>query len=117
MTDTLPYLLLDPDGPPLTHDSDVNDLLSQAWAVPTRTLAIPVARLGERFFDLASGLLGAVAQKFQNYETRLAIVGDVSGVCAKSRSLRDFVHETNGRDALWFVADEAALRARLGVQP
>lgn len=101
------------DGPPLAGERDANDVLGAAWAADAAMVAIPVGRLDPAFFQLATRLAGDVAQKFVNYRIRLAIVGDISAQCAQSKALRDFVHESNQGQALWFVDDLAALDARL----
>lgn len=56
------------------------------------------------FFDLRTGLLGEVLQKFTTYDMRLAITGDFSSF--QSKSLRDFIYETNNGGRLIFTPDE-----------
>lgn len=106
-------LICAPEGPPLASERDASDLLGAAWAAEATMVAIPVARIDPAFFRLATRIAGDVAQKFVNYRVRLAVVGDISGHCAGSKALRDFVHESNQGQALWFVDDLAALDARL----
>ncbi|QEO15516.1 DUF4180 domain-containing protein [Agromyces intestinalis] len=106
-------LHLDPAGPLVSTSDDTSDLIGDAWANARDTVAVPVARLDPRFFDLASGFAGAVAQKFVNYRIRLAVVGDVTAYESASRAFRDWVRESNRGDHVWFVADEAALAERL----
>lgn len=62
------------------------------------------------FFDLKTGLAGEILQKFSNYRMRLAIVGDFSHF--KSRSMRDFIRESNSGGAICFVdtLEEALIR-------
>ena len=43
----------------------------------------------------------------------MVIIGDVSGHVEASKAFRDYVYETNKGLTLWFVADMAALEARL----
>src|SRR5690606_34154563 len=47
----------------------------------------------EEFFDLKTRLAGDILQKFINYQTRIAIVGDFSTYTSKS--LKDFIYESN----------------------
>lgn len=64
----------------------------------------------EEFFRLSSGIAGDVLQKFINYRTKLAIVGDFSKYTSKP--LQDFIYECNkGRD-FFFVdnLDQAVAR-------
>jgi len=102
-----------PDGPPLSRAGDVSDFISAAWEHQASLVAIPVQRLAEDFFRLRTGLAGEAIQKFVNYRIRLAIVGDFSRFTAESSALRDFVHESNRGDHVWFVSDAAELRERL----
>lgn len=58
-------------------------------------------QLDPAFFDLKSGLAGEILQKFANYRMRLAIVGDFEQV--ESKSLRDFIYESNQGQLINFV--------------
>jgi hypothetical protein len=62
------------------------------------------------FFDLKTRVAGEILQKFSNYRMRLAIVGNFSGFTSKS--LRDFMRESNNRGIICFVdsLDEALSR-------
>jgi len=58
----------------------------------------------EDFFDLKTRLAGEVLQKFVNYNIKIAIVGNFS--VYSSKSLKDFIYESNkGRD-IFFLSDE-----------
>lgn len=102
------------DGPPIGSTADAMGLLYADGADEATWIAVPVARLDPAFFDLRSGLAGEVVQTFANYRVGLALVGDVSEHVEGSRALGDFVRESNRGRQLWFVTDEAELRARLG---
>jgi hypothetical protein len=54
------------------------------------------------FFDLKTGIAGDVLQKFSNYRVKLAIVGDFDAY--KSKSLKDFILESNKLGQVNFVA-------------
>lgn len=56
---------------------------------------MPLTRLDPEFFELRNGLAGAFFQKLQNYRKRLVVLGDIAEQIAASKSLHDFVHETN----------------------
>jgi hypothetical protein len=90
------------------------DLIGESLGLGTTMVAIPVVRLGARFFDLRSGLAGEFAQMGVNYRVKFAIVGDVSPHIAASNAFRDWVIECNRRGDLWFVASLEELKARLG---
>lgn len=65
----------------------------------------------EHFFDLKTKLAGEVLQKFINYQTKLAIVGDFSKYTSKS--LRDFIRECNEGNSIFFVENEQEAIAKL----
>jgi hypothetical protein len=54
------------------------------------------------FFDLKTGIAGEILQKFSTYRCRLAIVGDFAHM--ESKSLRDFIYESNKAGRINFVA-------------
>ena len=58
----------------------------------------------EDFFDLSTKLAGDRLQKFINYHVKIAIVGDFSGYASKS--LKDFIYESNKGKHVFFVATE-----------
>jgi Domain of unknown function (DUF4180) len=62
------------------------------------------------FFDLKTGNAGEILQKFSNYRMRLAIIGDFAKF--KSKSLKDFIRESNRTGIINFVGslDEALLK-------
>lgn len=98
-----PVLLCAADGPLLASEADALDLIGGLWGREVEWLVLPKARLGEGFLKLRNGLAGAVIQKFVTYRVRLAIVGDISAEVAESAALRDFVHESNAGNSIWFV--------------
>jgi hypothetical protein len=58
----------------------------------------------EGFFDLSARLAGEILQKFVNYNIKIAIVGDFS--VYTSKSLRDFIYESNKGKDIFFVTNE-----------
>ena len=57
------------------------------------------------FFDLSNGLAGEILQKFSNYRVKLAIVGNFGEL--SSKSLRDFIYESNQGKTVNFVSSAA----------
>ncbi len=53
------------------------------------------------FFDLKNGMAGEILQKFSTYRVRLAIISDFSNY--ESRSLQDFIRESNQGGKIIFV--------------
>lgn len=101
------------EGPLVAGEADALDVIGGLWGLDADWVALPVSRLSADFLNLRTGLAGAVIQKFVTYQRRLAIVGDISVAVAASDALRDFVRESNAGRHVWFVADLAALEARL----
>jgi len=56
------------------------------------------------FFDLSTRLAGEILQKFINYHVKIAIVGDFS--LYTSKSLRDFIYESNKGKDIFFLPNE-----------
>jgi hypothetical protein len=105
-------LVCDPAGPRIANESDALDLIGAAFQ-GAEVVAVPADRLDPGFFTLGTRFAGEVMQKFVNYRLRLAIVGDISAHLAASAALRALVEESNRAGHVWFVADLAALDARL----
>lgn len=58
----------------------------------------------ENFFNLKTKLAGEILQKFINYYVKIAIVGDFS--VYTSKSLKDFIYESNKGNDIFFLSDE-----------
>ncbi|QUH25235.1 DUF4180 domain-containing protein [Serpentinicella alkaliphila] len=58
----------------------------------------------EDFFDLKTKLAEEILQKFINYRVKVAIVGDFS--IYSSKSLIDFIYESNNGKDLFFLRNE-----------
>ena len=59
--------------------------------------------ISEAFFKLSSGIAGEILQKFINYHTKLAVIGDFSKYTSKP--LNDFIYECNQGHDIFFVGD------------
>lgn len=57
--------------------------------------------VNEAFFNLSSGMAGDVLQKFINYHTKLAIIGDFTQYTGKA--WQDFMYECNSGRDIFFV--------------
>lgn len=68
-----------------------------------KTIILQRHNFCDEFFDLKSGLAGAILQKFVNYKVRLIIAGDFSAI--KSKSFNDFIFETNKYRQIIFLPD------------
>ena len=74
---------------------------------------LPAAMLPDGFFDLSTGVAGALIQRLVNYRLRVAVVGDLAAHLAAADALRDYVAESNRGRQVWFLPDVDALEARL----
>lgn len=78
------------------------DLLGNLYYQDFDKIILHKPNLTPDFFDLKNGLAGEILQKFSTYRIRLAIVGDFSGYTSKS--LNDFIYESNNARQVNFVA-------------
>lgn len=101
------------DGARITDTGSALDLIGDAAGSGATVVAVPVERVGEEFFSLRSGLAGEVVQKFTQYGTRLAVLGDISAHVEQSNALRDFVREANRGRHVWFVESRKELEDKL----
>ena len=93
------------DEPAITDAQSALDVLMTAkYEVGTKNIVINKKLITEGFFILSSGLAGDILQKFINYEGRIAIYGDYSHYTSKS--LRDFIYESNKGKHVFFVSTE-----------
>lgn len=81
---------------------DAVDLLGNADYQGASRIIIYKEDLGDEFFKLSTGIAGEILQKFSNYRKKLAIVGDFSNI--GSKSLRDFIRESNRTGNILFVS-------------
>jgi len=91
---------------------DALDILANCAYQDANQIIVYQKDITEDFFELKTKLAGEVLQKFSNYNSKLAIVGDFSGY--GSKSLRDFIYESNKVGRVSFVATkEEAIEALL----
>lgn len=65
------------------------------------------------FFDLKTGLAGAILQKVSLYRLKIGIIGDYSKY--SSKSLRDFIYESNRQGQVIFHADKSEILEKLAL--
>lgn len=89
---------------------DALDLMGNLYYQGFDRIVLHANQLTPNFFDLTNGLAGEILQKFSNYHVRLAIVGDFSSYTSKS--IRDFIRESNRRGHVVFVetVDDALVK-------
>jgi len=82
--------------------SALDFMMSVNYETGSHSIIINKELLIEDFFILSTMIAGEILQKFINYQFKLAIVGDFSGY--NSKSLRDFIYESNKGNAIFFVS-------------
>lgn len=81
---------------------DALDVLGNAYYQGFDKVIIHQKNLTPDFFDLKNKMAGEILQKFSNYRVHLVIVGDFSKFTSKS--LKDFIYESNKGKHVNFVA-------------
>lgn len=69
----------------------------------------------EEFFDLKTKLAGEILQKFINYQMKIAMVGDFSMYTSTSKSLKDFIYESNNGKCIFFLENEKQAIEKLSI--
>jgi hypothetical protein len=87
----------------ISDTQDAVDLLGEAGSEGCSRIIIYERNLHPDFFKLTTGLAGDILQKFSNYRCKLAIIGEFSKF--KSKSLQDFIRESNKGNTVFFVDD------------
>jgi len=96
----------------ISQVQDILDIMGNLFPLDCKKFIVHEANLHPDFFDLRTGLAGDILQKFSNYRVQLAVVGDFSKY--ESKSLRDFITESNKAKLIFFVPDmESAILALL----
>lgn len=91
-------------------EQDALDLMANIdYQYDSKKIILKEKNLKADFFDLKTGLAGAILQKFSNYRVQLAIIGEFSKY--NSKSLQDFIYESNKQKRILFVENiEQALK-------
>ncbi len=94
-----------PDTLIIRNAQDALELLMNGNYLGTRKILLKEENLQPDFFDLKTGLAGDILQKFSNYDGYVAIVGDYAKYTSKS--LKDFIYESNKQGRINFVSTKA----------
>lgn len=95
----------------IASESDCLRVLESLYDYDARHVILQRAALAPAFFDLHSGLAGAVLQKFVNYRIPVAIVGDFSDLT--STPWKAFIYESNAGSQVFFLPDAQAAVTKL----
>lgn len=90
---------------------DGTDLVGNLYYQDFGLIIIHEKNITPEFFNLKTGIAGEILQKFSNYRLRLAIVGDFSRF--ESKSIRDFIFESNKTKHINFAKDLAEALEKL----
>ncbi len=97
----------------IQNSDDAVDLLGNIYYQGYNKVIVYEKNLSADFFDLKNKMAGEILQKFSNYGVQLAIIGDFSKYTSKS--LRDFIYESNKyRNINFLNSIEEALNRLLG---
>ena len=100
------------DGEVIIRETqDALDIMADARYQGADSVILRAEHLDPAFFDLKTRLAGEILQKFSNYRMKLAIVGDFS--VYNSKSLRDFIFESNKQGRINFVPSMEEARVSL----
>lgn len=88
----------------INNVQDALDLMATVqYMYGCNKLIMKESAMNPDFFALKSGLAGEILQKFSNYQVKIAIIGDFEKF--SSKSLRDFIYESNQGNQVFFLAD------------
>lgn len=94
------------------HDiQDALDLMADCYYSGNEGIIMYEPQIMPEFFDLKTGIAGEILQKFSNYDMRLSIIGDFTKYTSKS--LRDFIYESNKVGRVNFVESIGEARDKL----
>ena len=102
----LTVLIVEKDKAKIGGVNDMLDMMGDARYNGCDAMVIDKETLGETFFDLKTGYAGEILQKFSNYNMKIGIIGDFSKY--KSKSLKDFIYESNQGNRVCFLNTHAA---------
>lgn len=96
----------------LIHETqDALDIMADSTYQGSSKIIIHEKNIVPDFFDLKTGLAGEILQKFSTYQVQLAIVGNFDKY--SSKSLRDFIYESNKYGRINFVESVTEAMAKL----
>ena len=84
--------------------SSLDFMATVTYETGCNRIVLNKSALCEDFFHLETKLAGEILQKFVNYHVKIAIVGDYS--VYTSKSLKDFIYESNKGNDIFFLANE-----------
>jgi len=117
LIESTPYPFLEclPDGGLIKSEQDALDWLALCGEHGTDRLMIHASNLPDEFYDLSSGLAGAILLKFVMYRIKLAAV--LTPDLVNRGKFREMALETNRGQDFRIFYDRAQAEAWLGSAP
>lgn len=84
--------------------SSLDFIVTIGFETGCKRIILNKSAICEDFFYLKTRLAGEILQKFINYDMKIAIVGDF--FVYTSKSLKDFIYESNNGKDIFFLPDE-----------
>jgi len=106
-----PIARLTDDSRVISEVQDMLDLMGDAGFNGCNMMILKEENLHPDFFRLHTGFAGEILQKFSTYSFKLAIIGDFTKYTSKS--LQDFIRESNKGNRIFFVENLASAMNKL----
>ena len=87
----------------ISTEIDILDLLVSCGEIDSNRILLDEEHLHPDFFDLSTGLAGAILLKLSTYHVKTAVVADLGGI--KSPRFQELIWESNKGDQLRFFKD------------
>lgn len=110
VNDNQKYIRLNDSGSLIRTEAEALELLSACSEHETDLLLIPGIRLSEEFFQLRTGIAGAILQKFALYRIKCAVVLNQD---VEQGRFREFLIESNKGNSFRFYASVSEAEAWL----
>ncbi|MDO5970266.1 DUF4180 domain-containing protein [Flavivirga aquimarina] len=92
---------LSSDQVEIRNAQDAIEILMNCLYKGAENIIVAKENLTPDFFELKTKVAGEILQKFSTYDSKIAIVGDFNNI--KSKSLKDFIFESNKLGQVNFV--------------
>jgi len=110
-TTTGSYVRAEPGSGILNNERDVLDLLAACGEIDASRIMLEEATFHPNFFDLSSGLAGAVLLKLSMYRVKTAVLANLSAI--KSQRFQELIRESNKRGPIRFFDTRTTAEAWL----
>jgi hypothetical protein len=95
----------------INETQDALDIMAESGYLGSTKIIVHEHNIIPSFFDLKTGIAGDILQKFSTYNVQLAIVGKFAKYTSKS--LNDFIYESNKYGRIIFVSSLSEAIERL----